>query len=175
MLIRRRLGVLNELISTYKLDFDISLVASATNRADALTRVPMKWLKPNYTERISEVSCGATSQTSHADISDVHKLTGHQGIDRTLYFARRKDPSVSKTAVRDVVRACQLCQSIDPSPQSWENGTLQVDDLWERVSIDITHVNGAHYLTLIDCGPSRFTIWRRLRSQNSVSVIEHFF
>ena len=24
------------------------------------------------------------------------------------------------------------------------------------VGMDVTHVNGCHYLTLIDCGPTRF-------------------
>lgn len=37
--------------------------------------------------------------------------------------------------------------------------------------MDITHVNGQHYLTLIDCGPSRFSVWRRLRIHSSSTVV----
>ena len=38
--------------------------------------------------------------------------------------------------------------------------------------MDITHYNGQHYLTLIDHGPSRFTIWRHLRRQDSICVTQ---
>lgn len=36
--------------------------------------------------------------------------------------------------------------------------------------MDICHVENKHYLTLIDCGPSRYTIWRKLLRQDSVAV-----
>ena len=38
--------------------------------------------------------------------------------------------------------------------------------------MDVTHVNGYHYLTLIDCGPTRFAVWRRLQRQDTDSVIQ---
>ena len=38
--------------------------------------------------------------------------------------------------------------------------------------MDITHFEGCHYLSLIDCGPSRFAVWKRLRRQDSAYVIE---
>lgn len=44
--------------------------------------------------------------------------------------------------------------------------------------MDITHFNGRHYLSLVDCGPTRFTVWRRIRRQDSASIIqqlEHVF
>ena len=37
--------------------------------------------------------------------------------------------------------------------------------------MDITHCNGAHCLTMIDCGPAQFAIWRRLPRQDATSVI----
>ena len=37
--------------------------------------------------------------------------------------------------------------------------------------MDVTHVIGCHYLTLIDCGPTQFTVRRRLQRQNTDSVI----
>ena len=38
--------------------------------------------------------------------------------------------------------------------------------------MDITHFEGCHYLSLVDCGPSRFAVWKRLRRQDSAAVIE---
>ena len=37
--------------------------------------------------------------------------------------------------------------------------------------MDITHCNASHFLTVIDCGPARFAIWRRLPRQDTTSVI----
>ena len=37
--------------------------------------------------------------------------------------------------------------------------------------MDITHYGSQHFLTLIDCGPTRFAIWRLLVRQDSSSVI----
>ena len=38
--------------------------------------------------------------------------------------------------------------------------------------MDVTHVNGCHYLTLIDCWPTRFAVWRPLKRQDTDSVIK---
>ena len=54
--------------------------------------------------------------------------------------------------VRRVVKVCQVCQSIDPAPVKWARGELNVDEIWRRVGMDVTHVNGYHYLIVIDCG-----------------------
>ena len=69
-------------------------------------------------------------------------------------------PEVSKAAVQEVVRECEECQSIDPAPVSWKAGRLDVCENWRRVGMDVIHLGGHHYLTLIDCGPRRFAIWR---------------
>ncbi|KFD46109.1 LOW QUALITY PROTEIN: hypothetical protein M513_13004 [Trichuris suis] len=37
--------------------------------------------------------------------------------------------------------------------------------------MDVTHFGGRPYLTLIDCGPSRFAIWRPLRLHTSADVV----
>ena len=37
--------------------------------------------------------------------------------------------------------------------------------------MDITHYVARHFLTLTDCGPSRFSIWKQLARQDSVTVI----
>ena len=52
-------------------------------------------------------------------------------------------------------------------------GKLGVSDTWSRVGMDITHYQGRHYQSLIDCGTSRFSIWRRLRRQDAASVVSH--
>ena len=40
--------------------------------------------------------------------------------------------------------------------------------------MDVTHLGGRHYLTLIDCGPSRFAIWRPLSCQDAASIVRQF-
>ena len=35
----------------------------------------------------------------------------------------------------------------------------------------VRECNGSHFLTVIDCGPARFAIWRRLPRQDATSVI----
>ena len=81
-------------------------------------------------------------------------------VKRTHYFVKLVSPEVSKAAVQEVVKECEECQSIDPAPISW------------KVGMDVTHFEGRHYLTLIDCGPSRFVIWRPLLCQDSASIVQ---
>ena len=74
--------------------------------------------------------------------------------------------------MRLVVKACQVCQSIDPAPVKLARGRLNVDEILHTVGMDVTHANGCHYLTLIDCGLTRFAVWRRLQRQDTDSVIQ---
>ena len=173
MLIRRRVETLIALRDEYGLALDIELVRSENNRADALTRVPQRWLGRRPSEELTDPVCGAAVGPLSAErITQIHEDTGHHGIKRTLYFSRKVCPAVSRKDVQRVVKVCQVCQSIDPAPVKWAKGELTVDKIWCRVGMDITHVNGCHYLTLIDCGPTRFAVWRRLRQQDTASVIE---
>ena len=112
---------------------------------------------------------GAIESLSDETIASIHEETGHHGIKRTLYFSRKVSPAVTRRDVRRVVKACQ---SIDPAPVKWPKGKLNVDEIWHRVGMDVTHVNGGHYLTLIDCGPTRFAVWRRMQRQDTASVIQ---
>ena len=174
MLIRRRVDTIKALVDEYGLALDIELVRSECNRADTLTRVSQKWLgKPNGCEKPTVAVCGgAIESLSDERIARIHEETGHHGIKRTLYFSRKLSPAVTRKDVRRVVKACQVCQSIDPAPVKWARGELNVDEIWHRVGMDVTHVNGCHYLTLIDCGPTRFAVWRRLQRQDTDSVIQ---
>ncbi|XP_003369128.1 conserved hypothetical protein [Trichinella spiralis] len=118
------------------------------------------------------IVCAATADLGvERMIADVHHAMGHPGIRRTLYFARRTDPTVSKRQVRQVISGCEPCKSLDPAPGKWK-GSLEVEEVWQRVGMDITHVRGRPYMTLIDCGPSRFAVWRRLRVHCSANVTE---
>ena len=77
----------------------------------------------------------------------------HMGVDRSLYLARKADPSVTREAVKAVVRSCHRCQSIDPAPVTHSPGQLSVGSSWKRVAIDVTHYRHKCYLTMVDCGP----------------------
>ncbi|KRZ96960.1 hypothetical protein T08_7153 [Trichinella sp. T8] len=67
---------------------EVDLVKSACNKANELTRVPRRWLKPPAAG--PALVCAATADLGvERMIADVHLAMGHPGIRRTLYFARR--------------------------------------------------------------------------------------
>ena len=98
----------------------------------------------------------------------------HLGIDRTLFLSKKMNPEVSKEVVTKVVEECPRCVSIDPAPVRWERGNLDVCGDWIRLAADVTHYNGRCYLSVVDCGPSRFTIWRELANESSASIVPQF-
>ncbi|KFD49597.1 hypothetical protein M513_09540 [Trichuris suis] len=171
MLIRRRISTVVSLVEEYALQLSVTLVKSEDNRADALTRVPQRWLKA-ATGPSDSVCAAASDSEAMRLIAAVHHAAGHPGVRRTSYFVRRSNPAIDRGLVRQVVTECQVCQSIDPPSAKWEHGTLEVPRIWQRVAIDITHCGARPVLTLIDCGPSRFAVWRPLRLQTSADVIE---
>ena len=77
---------------------------------------------------------------------------------------------VDRRLVENVVAACEKCRSIDPAPIRWETGSLAVDTVWHRLAMDATHFQCKTYLTIIDCGQSKFTIWRLIKSESSGEV-----
>ena len=109
MLIRRRVSLIQQLVDELGLHVTVTLVRSAENPADALTRVPKDWLRDGMTsddaigaeevgilsETAAAAACGAAdsdsaaNQTLSASIRAVHENAGHPGIRRTLFFARR--------------------------------------------------------------------------------------
>ena len=96
----------------------------------------------------------------------------HMGVDRTLYLAKSVDPDVSRGAVRRIVQTCQRCQSIDPAPVVHERGRVFVDKQWGRLAIDVTHYRNVPYLSMVDCGPSRYAIWRELPNETAEVVVK---
>ncbi|XP_043208555.1 uncharacterized protein LOC122374081 [Amphibalanus amphitrite] len=182
MLIRRRVAVFRQLVAEYELEVTIELVGSAANRADEMTRVPNAWLQAadrpaaDSPDKSPPAAVAAiTSSASPGDIRAIHENIGHQGVRRTLWYARRElgVRRVTKTAVRDVVRRCQTCASIDPAPERWLGGSLETERTWDLLAMDVTHLHGHPYLTLVDCGPSRYAIWRRLRRSGALEIVQH--
>jgi transposase InsO family protein len=103
-------------------------------------------------------------------INEIH-AQHHFGVERTLGLARLVDPKCTRHDVENCVRSCLQCQSIDPSPEQHESGSLALKHNWSRLAIDTTHYNGKCYFSMVDCGPSRFAIWREVVSENAASVI----
>ena len=160
MLIRQQLSTIKELVVEYELIVDVELIRSQANQADQLTRVPQRGL--DVLRKETEPVCAASMEKQESTrIRAIHQRSGHPGVRRTLYFVRQVSPAVSKAAVWTVVRACERCQSIDPASIHWM-----------CAGMDISHYEDQHYLTLIDCGPSRFSIWCLLQHQNAAGIIQ---
>lgn len=177
MLVRRRLGMLAELISAYELTVSILLVPSCQNKADVLTRVPKKWLRGARVYQEGNVVCAGEivggdglSETAVRRSHERH----HLGVRRTLFLAKMElGDEVERSVVQKVVQECDRCRMIDPASVRWEKGSLGVEATWSRVAVDITHYEGSPYLTLVDCGPGRFAIWRKLRDETGKEVATH--
>ncbi|KHJ40534.1 integrase core domain protein [Trichuris suis] len=169
MLIRRRIETVLALIKEYDLAVTVTLVRSSENKADRLTRVPKRWLAS--AEPIGEEVCATADDTPLEQlIAEVHHASGHPGVRRTLYFSSCRDPRITKRDVSRVVSTCDISQSIDPAPVKWRHGVLEVPTVGQRVGIDVAHCGRELYLTLTDCGPSRFSIWRRLCQRSSAEI-----
>ncbi|XP_065654796.1 uncharacterized protein LOC136081411 [Hydra vulgaris] len=171
MPIQRRLSVLQQLIEEYNVSVEVKLIPSKDNLADALTRVRSRWLN-KLTVPECRNSCMGIVATKAESISDIHQRTGHFGVNRTLNFVRKAIPTATENDVRNVVKSCEPCQSIDPTPIRWEKGKLDVEGNWERLAMDITHYGTDKFLSLIDCGPSKYALWRQLSSSyGSLAIV----
>lgn len=139
----------------------MSLVPSASNKADALIHVPQRWLTVPAANPTA--LCMDMEEESTKDVMQwIHNTVGHLGIRHTLYFAKRASAAVTKWQVRAAIADCYECQSVDPTPVKWKKGNFEVKE-GERVAMDITYHGGRFYLTLIDCG---------LRFQTTTRVVQ---
>lgn len=161
MLIKRRLGALEDLITEFHLKVSVMLVPSEKNKADVLTRVKKAWLQEG--KSICSICCAGE------EVKELHDMH-HFGQERTLFLAREVNPEITKEEVREVVENCGECQSIDPRPSRHEAGELHVAEDWKRLAIDITHYRHKLYLTMVDCGPGRFAIWREVKSEAAWAI-----
>ncbi|KFD46646.1 hypothetical protein M514_12501 [Trichuris suis] len=141
MLTRRRVATIVALVKEHELEFAVTLVPSVENKADIMTSVPCRWI---IRKDPFDVPACATAVDPGVEqlIVEVHHSAGHPGIRRTLYFARRRDHTIPKRTVRKVISTCNVCQSIDPAPAKWKRGHLQVDKIWQRIGMNITHCGG---------------------------------
>ena len=174
ILLRRRLETIKSLVEEYGLSMDVALIPSIQNLADTMTWVPQRWLErmKSATEPVPLTCATRSNEMTCSQIMNVHESSGHPGIRRTVYFARRVCPAITKADVRSAIRACEQCQTIDPASVHSTKGGLAVKANWQRLGIDITHYNGKHFLTVTDCGPAGFTIWWPLPRQDSGNIIQ---
>lgn len=110
---------------------------------------------------------GGLRQVSPEEFHDQN----HFGVERSWFLTRQVDPSITKEQMKAVLRSCEQCQSIDPCPIRHEAGELSVSKNWERLAIDVTHYHGVPYLSMVDCDPGRFAIWRRLKNEQTEQII----
>ena len=173
LLIRRRLDLLRRVIEQEKLEITIRQVPSESNRADCLTRVVKGW-----SLRTAAAAAGVQASDGAVGLSvqqvRVEHEKHHFGVDRTLELAREKfGDAVTRRMVRKVVAHCDQCARIDPAVRNrWKHGQVLVADTWSRLAVDITHVRGAPWLSIVDCG-SGFTVWRKLSSETAKEVRSH--
>ncbi len=72
----------------------------------------------------------------------------HMGVDRTLFFlARKVIPNINRDEIREIVRTCNRCQSIDPVHDS---GMIHFSKNWEGLTIVVTHYRNEVYLSMVD-------------------------
>ncbi|XP_045113342.1 uncharacterized protein LOC123505752 [Portunus trituberculatus] len=115
MLIRRRVDVIRQLVTELELVMSVTLVRSSENRADALTRVPVEWVRGDKdgsavsVAAVAAASAASSRDSSVASVADVHIRAGHPGVRRTLFFARRDiSRAVTRAEARATVRQCEM-------------------------------------------------------------------
>lgn len=175
MLVKRRLGVIGDVITEYELDVTVRVVPSVENKADHMTRVPKKWFGYRGAgEEAADVVAAIVTGESPEDAIWAAHLPHHLGIDRTLFLARQIDSGLSRQQVKRDLAGCEACQRIDPALRG-ENmvspATLAVEDNWCRVAVDVTHYCHHFYQSMVDCGPSRVAIWRPLQTETATHIV----
>ena len=175
MLIKRRLEVIKKTITEYGLAVSVRFVSTTENRADELSRVAKKWLGHRECgDEVVPVSAALITGESLEDAIWAAHLPHHLGIDRTLYLGRQIRQDMSRDQVKRALQGCEACQRVDPALRV-ENlvgqGSLAVERNWCRVAADVTHFGTKVFLSLVDCGPSRFAIWRGLRDESAASIV----
>ncbi|XP_067942815.1 uncharacterized protein [Watersipora subatra] len=176
MLVKRRLGVIRNTITKYGLSVTMRLVPTVKNKADRMTRVPKKWLGHRGMSGGEAESMAAAIFTGESlrDAVWAADLPHHLGVERTLYLAQQVRSDLTREQVKRKLAGCEACQRVDPAPRGEnlvETGSLAVENNWCRVAIDVTHYGGQVFLSMVDCGPSRFAIWRRLPSETAAHIV----
>ena len=171
LLIRRRLDILRQLRIQEDLKVEVQLVRSEENISDKLTRVPKGWLN---SKEIS--ACPArivNDQSMDTAIMEMHRQH-HLGVQRTYSLAKLKfGDGITKDRVATLLSDCDECSRICPAVNPhYRKGFLSANDVWQKVSSDVTHVGRKVYLTLIDMG-TRFCLWRLLVHETAREICVH--
>ena len=136
-----------------------------------MTRVPANWW--SISKRIAAAAT-VPSDESQEPVDGLKKLheINHFGVRRTLFLARKiwGPKKVSEQQIEAVIKDCEPCASIDPSPVRWSEGKLGVKRTWQRLAIDVAHVGPKKFLKMVDCGPGRFAIWRQIASEREPDI-----
>ena len=175
-LVERRLFNIRDTLEAYNLTIEVTWIPSEQNKADALSRVPNKWVvRARKYENERVLASTISPKVSVENIKCTHDLC-HSGIDATIFLCQQKFAgcTVDKDLVQTVVKNCNRCQSIDPAPVRWERGTVEVDEPWTRLACDITYFDKIPYLTMTCCS-SRYSIWRQLKSETAQAVIAQLY
>ncbi|XP_067943207.1 uncharacterized protein [Watersipora subatra] len=175
MLVKRRLGVIRDTIAKYGLAVSVHFVPSVEDKADRMTRVSRRWLEYREADcEAAEVSAAIVSGESPEDAIWAAHLPHHLGVDRTLYLARHIRKDLSRKQVKTNLAGCEACQRIDPALRGESIvavGDLAVEENWCRVAIDVTHYGDSSFLSMVDCGSSRFAIWCRLQTESAAQIM----
>ena len=109
-----------------------------------------------------------TNEQIHA----IDSKSGHLGIQHMTYLVQSICPAVTKAMVRLAIWNCDECCMMDPALIQWKNSKLGVDKNWWQLGLDVTHYDGNHFLSLMDSGPTGFTVQHPLVQQDALSVIQ---
>ena len=170
MLVKRRLSIFSKTLEAYKVEWSVFLVSTTKNKADGLTHVPKYWLTIPSSSSICAIALHEKFPNNCGLAQQSHTLH-HCGVETTLHFARKLDPSYTKSDAEFVVKNCRECQSIDPSALRINEGELSVEKDWKRLALDVTHHGCQKYLPIVDCGPSQFAIWRNIQNESESQVV----
>ena len=164
LLIKRRLSMIKELCQEYEIELKIEFVNSEDNKADELTRIPKQLKRSN---------CFLSVTDDLLKLQQLHDKC-HLGANRMRYLCAKQGIGVSNADIKDLISRCQKCQSIDPAPVKWKTGRLSVNENWTRLAADVTKYNQQKFLSVIDCGPSRFAIWKLIKAEDVKSIVSEF-
>ena len=103
------------------------LVSTTKNKADGLPRVLKHCLTIPSSSSICAIALHEKFPNNSGLAEQSHTLH-HCGVETTLQFARKLDPSYSKSDAEFVVKNCHECQSIDPSAVRINGGELSVEE-----------------------------------------------
>lgn len=133
MLVRRELQTLLQLTEEYGQTIGITLVSLEQKRANEqkcfkiMMFALLRWVSARYWTFTSTVS-----------------ILGW--VKWIVYIALWVSPSMTKAAVKSVVRSYVECQSINPASVHWRKGRLNADNNWSQLRMDITNYNSGHFL-----------------------------